>query len=347
MTYIYSRALAAAYSAAFSTDTLSSVPLNLIPTADLYLSNDKMTDTSRLSRYGMTFGHLTVEYGEALLTWYQEASRARTSVPPETVPESLEKSPASGLRCSESFGKFDRHTFSWRTPLNLFGEGLTLSSADWKQSGMMRNGECWERPMLAHRTTENDAGFWLTPTVVQMSHSEKAWQTRKKTRETAGRTTLPPGSLEEQVLMSEVAPCRDWNCRPANPRNRKPFIPTPRAQDSLNRTNPSQYRRAGLALAAWAYMYPTPTTNGMRGGSKTHRRLQLLANCGAITQEERRGMAAGNGGKLNPEWTEWLMGFPIGWSGLEVLATPKSPSVLPLPGKNCTNESMPESNETA
>ena len=26
------------------------------------------------------------------------------------------------------------------------------------------------------------------------------------------------------------------------------------------------------------------------------------------------------GGKLNPDWTEWLMGFPIGWTALEPLA---------------------------
>ena len=31
-----------------------------------------------------------------------------------------------------------------------------------------------------------------------------------------------------------------------------------------------------------------------------------------------------NGGKLNPLWTEWLMGWPIGWTDLKPLATDKS-----------------------
>lgn len=31
------------------------------------------------------------------------------------------------------------------------------------------------------------------------------------------------------------------------------------------------------------------------------------------------------GGKLNPAWVEWLMGFPIGWTDLEGLETPSSP----------------------
>lgn len=29
------------------------------------------------------------------------------------------------------------------------------------------------------------------------------------------------------------------------------------------------------------------------------------------------------GGQLNPRWVEWLMGWPIGWTSLEPLATDK------------------------
>ena len=29
------------------------------------------------------------------------------------------------------------------------------------------------------------------------------------------------------------------------------------------------------------------------------------------------------GGKLNPEWVEWLMGWPMGWTGLQPLETAK------------------------
>lgn len=35
------------------------------------------------------------------------------------------------------------------------------------------------------------------------------------------------------------------------------------------------------------------------------------------------------GERINPEWLEWLMGWPIGWAGLEPLETAKVP--LPLP----------------
>ena len=29
------------------------------------------------------------------------------------------------------------------------------------------------------------------------------------------------------------------------------------------------------------------------------------------------------GGPLNPEWCEWFMGFPVGWTGLKPLETPR------------------------
>lgn len=66
--------------------------------------------------------------------------------------------------------------------------------------------------------------------------------------------------------------------------------------------------------------YPTPTTGaGLCGGTGNYQQLKTLEKSGQITEEERRSMAAGNGGQLNPEWVEAMMGFPIGWtaSGLD------------------------------
>ena len=61
--------------------------------------------------------------------------------------------------------------------------------------------------------------------------------------------------------------------------------------------------------------YPTPTTGaGLCGGTGNFQQLKNLEARGQITEEERRSMAAGNGGQLNPDWVEWLMGFPPGWT---------------------------------
>ncbi len=57
--------------------------------------------------------------------------------------------------------------------------------------------------------------------------------------------------------------------------------------------------------------------------------IDKLATDGTISDEERKAMRGG--GKLNPEWVEWLMGWPIGWTALDAQATewflnkPRSP----------------------
>jgi DNA (cytosine-5)-methyltransferase 1 len=58
----------------------------------------------------------------------------------------------------------------------------------------------------------------------------------------------------------------------------------------------------------------------MCGGSGAW--AQLKAN---TTIEEAKSMGAGNGGKLNPTWVEWLMGWPLEWTDLKPLETGRFP----------------------
>ena len=57
---------------------------------------------------------------------------------------------------------------------------------------------------------------------------------------------------------------------------------------------------------------PTPTT-------------QDANNNGGPSQAKRHTPPLNSvaGGKLNPRWVEWLMGWPIAWTGCEPLATDK------------------------
>jgi hypothetical protein len=252
MTWHYSLALAEEFWAACSAGTALSAPWKLIPTADLFLCEDKTMDTFHPSRFGMTYALLTEEHGEELLTWFQGDSLAKISVPPETEPVLPAKNPHSGLRCSESFGRYDQSTSSWKTPPDLFGEGSTLSSADFPKSGTMQSGVCWERMMSVPRISESDAGF-------------------------------------------SVGSC-------------KKKFPTPTAQDAKNRTNPSQYRRPSLSLAAFVKKSPTAmwrTPIASSGG-----------RCVNIKNTHQIKLADQVGGKLNPDWVELLMGFPIGWTAI-------------------------------
>ena len=129
----------------------------------LYLPPDRMKAFSRLSRYGMTFRPLTDDHGAALLTWYREAFRARTSAPPERAQASPGSDPGCGNTWRGSLARYDPDTCSWRTvQYSLLGD-LTLFSQTWPRWGTMRNGECSERTMPALPTRETGYGSWPTP----------------------------------------------------------------------------------------------------------------------------------------------------------------------------------------
>ena len=64
-------------------------------------------------------------------------------------------------------------------------------------------------------------------------------------------------------------------------------------------------------------LFPTPTTGaGLCGGTGNYNQIKALEESGQISPEEGRSMVAGNGGRLNPTWVEWLMGYPLGWTAL-------------------------------
>ncbi len=95
------------------------------------------------------------------------------------------------------------------------------------------------------------------------------------------------------------------------------LFPTPTASMAEHGGPNGRDSRGNPGLHMAALMYPTPTTGaGLCGGSGNYHQLKKLEAAGEITEEERRNMAQGNGGQLNPDWVEWLMGFPIGWTSL-------------------------------
>lgn len=74
----------------------------------------------------------------------------------------------------------------------------------------------------------------------------------------------------------------------------------------LFRLAASMPRTEGTGSLFW----PTPSTGAaLCGGTGNFKTLQRMAERGMITEEERRELSQGNGGKTNPELLEWLMGY--------------------------------------
>jgi hypothetical protein len=76
-------------------------------------------------------------------------------------------------------------------------------------------------------------------------------------------------------------------------------------------------------VTAFGSWLPTPTAQDAsnNGGPSQLRRNSLPLNAMA-------------GGPLNPTWVEWLMGWPIGWTGLEPLETDRFRQWLHLHGES-------------
>ena len=52
------------------------------------------------------------------------------------------------------------------------------------------------------------------------------------------------------------------------------------------------------------------------------------------SKKSGNGLATVVGGPLNPDWCEWVMGFPIGWSASAPLATDRFQRWLLAHGKH-------------
>jgi hypothetical protein len=115
MSWLYSQVLVEEYLVGNCLDGEQSVPLSGNPTQQAYCAPDKMKDFSRISRFGMTFKHLTESRGEELLMSYLEDSRAKTLVAPEKEQELTEKGVECGRNSQELLARYNPSTSLWRT----------------------------------------------------------------------------------------------------------------------------------------------------------------------------------------------------------------------------------------
>lgn len=194
--------------------------------------------------------------GEELLTWYLEASRAKTLALPEAGPDWTAKGQGYGEKWLGLLGKYDPASCSLKTAQLSLLEDLTESSPTLPRFGLMLDGELYQQPMLEPFTVESAFGYWPTPTV--------CWNYNRK-----GASATSGDGLATAV--------------------KKRMFPTPQASDNRDRGNES-----------------TPAIKRrMENGKQV-----MLSMC--VSSEN---------GRLNPDWTEWLMGWPIGHTDLKPLET--------------------------
>lgn len=163
MSWLFSQALVEEFSAATCSDGELSAQLNTNPTPQVFLPSDKTTGFWRLSRFGMTCAPLTDDRGAALLTWFLEASPAKTSVRQVLAPAWKANAVAFGLSSLASWAKFDPATCSLRTAQHSLLEDSTGSSVTLPRSGLMLDGRCYPQTIAAPRMRGSAPGSLPTP----------------------------------------------------------------------------------------------------------------------------------------------------------------------------------------
>ena len=230
MSWLYSQVLVEEYLGDISLDGEQSVQLSGSPILQAYCAPDKMTDFSRLSRFGMTFKPLTEDLGEELLMSYRAGFHAKTSQPQEKVQELTESDLECGEKWRGSFVKYDPDSSLWRThQCSLLGD-LEPFSETWPQWGLMRNGECWEQRTLEQTIRGTESGSelnkWPTP---------NAWDGKR-------------GPRSEEHLMTKKGQVTLVTA--VKQAEREKLLPTPNARDWKDGKTAGNRKSPGLGVVA-------------------------------------------------------------------------------------------------
>ena len=321
MSWSYLPALGEEYTAVCYSDTLPSAPSRLSPRIENCCCNDSATACSRASLCGITCARSTGCRGEALSTSSLVDSPAPTSAQQAKVQESTASSPGYGERWRASFAKFDRDTCSWRTAqCSLLGDS-DESSVIWPRSGMTVGGLAYPLPTVGRRTSGTGYGFWQTPVADDCvdrkmgkfnSRGEPKLSAQVKMVQTPRASDADKGGRGE--LLHYV--------KTGSPRG----IQTPRANDAEKRgaidaTNPRN------GLAGFVRLIPTQSATDWKCSSRDGQRRGQLTDpaMGVIPP----------GGLLNPEWVEWLQGWPIGSTAYSPLAMDRFREFMRQHGECC------------
>jgi hypothetical protein len=272
-------------------------PLNVMPTPHPFWLRDKTMDILSHSRFSQMSASLTESLGEDVLMWCQEASRAKTSVLPEKAQESEESEVDFGGRWRGLSVKYDPATSGWKTHHCLFPEDLDWSCLTLPKWGMMSGGELWERTTQEPDTSGIGAG------------SGQTWPTPTANEDAAG---TPDGKMQWMLTQAAKSGCAT--------RKEYQSWPTPNASDYKGSGTEGPLRdRLDYATERGATKSNTYPKNWATPQARDHRTggADRWDNPERSRNLNDQAATLGNGGQLNPDWVEWLMGWPVAWTRLE------------------------------
>lgn len=338
MSWLFSRALVAEFSAGISWDGAALEPWSVKRIHVGFSARDRMTECSLLSRFGAMCGlsrSATTPRGVSsagceasrMTSSSREASPARTSAQRERVRGSRVSEADCGRSFAGSFARFDRAACSWKThQFSLLGD-LELFSETWPRWGMMRSGVSWVRKtpsgLLELRsliTSEGASGSVQRFPTICAADGERGGR--------GDLLQMVRGDVNKHFKrLPTLVKTQRGDCPSERRRNTPGLVSavkalperlmTPTKQDAHGRSYHNQ-RDGSRRLSLLGQVVGTEKECCIRLTTPTY---QDASNNGAPSQMVRNSqpLNAQVGGVLNPLWVEWLMGWPIGWTGLQPL----------------------------
>ena len=201
-----------------------------------------------------------------------------------------------GLGFETALAHYDPDMRCWKMfgGISLWGESRLLENLP--PSGMTRSGVLFLQPLWVPLTDETASSLLPPPTAND-----------------AKNATFPESQRQRDSLIGAIMR-QSW--------------PTPTVADAWTDSLESSQVKPGsmhsVTLGRAVQMWPTP--RAAMGETRNHTvysrdkdKPQNLENRVAAVDPSAVG------GRLNPTWVEWLMGFPLGWTDLEDSGTPSSP----------------------
>lgn len=186
-----------------------------------------------------------------------------------------------------------------KSQADLFHTVLPFSGT-WLKQGIMLSGKCWAQMKSEPRIEGNGCGYWRTP-----ASSEPGISAERLNPIDGGMLGGMNRHFDKETgRMAQIGLTQQVQLRQ--------FWPTPTTQDGENDGGPSQYKRNSIPLNALVKKFPTPQASMMTEADMEQAKF-------AGNSPNRPKYCNAGKGSLNPDWVEFLMGWPIGWSSLEPL----------------------------
>ena len=215
----------------------------------------------------------------------------------------------SGQKCLDLSKNSDRLGLLEKMLVDTLNSVSTPYSRTWKVKTTPQGRLVFQLLASVPNTKEKESGLWRTPD----AYSGGSNLNKIKEALAEGHLKRKSGHTIQIRLADQVRESRLW--------------PTPRASAAMAEKTENIRNRGTQRgkLEEKVAMMPTPT-------ARDHKDTGANTN---YEKAKKKGRLAGHaGGSLNPTWVEWLMGYPKGWTDLnvsETVSSHKSPTTSVRP----------------